>query len=51
MTMFPTPLGGRINGLVFDSATRTLFVLATHAVQDTFESYPLIHAYQVEKKA
>jgi hypothetical protein len=50
-TMFPTPLGGKINGLVLDAANRTLFVLATHAIQDTYESYPLIHAYRVRKKA
>jgi hypothetical protein len=51
MTLFPAPLGGRINGLVFEAGTRTLFVLATHAVKDTYESYPLIHAYQVKQRS
>jgi hypothetical protein len=47
-TIFPTPLGGKINGMVFQAETRTLFVLATHAIQAQYESYPLIHAYQVK---
>jgi hypothetical protein len=52
MTKFPTPLGGRINGLVFAPDTRTLFVLATHtAIRDDYESFPLIHAYQVKQAA
>jgi hypothetical protein len=51
MTKFSTPLGGKINGLVFDADGRTLYVLATQAIQDKFESYPLIHAYQVKKRA
>jgi hypothetical protein len=51
MVKFPTPLGGRINGMVFDADTRTLFVLATHAFQSNVESYPLVHAYEIKKKS
>lgn len=49
-TEFPTPLGGNINGMVFDARTRTLYVLATHAVQAQYESYPLVHAYEVKQR-
>jgi hypothetical protein len=48
-TKFLTPLGGKINGLVFDAPSRTLYVLATHVFQGDYESYPAIHAYEVKK--
>jgi hypothetical protein len=48
MVAFAPPLGGRLNGLVFDQAARTLFVLATYAYEDGVERFPLIHAYGVK---